>query len=92
MFKVPKLVLVTTLGAVAVSSGLFFSSPAQARDGCGRRWRYSPYWGQCVPIARRYATPRFRRAGFYWTAGGWRPRRYHRRYRYYGPSFGIFFP
>ena len=77
MFKVPKPVLVTTLGAVAVSSGLFFSSPAQAGT---------------VVAARRYATPRFRRAGFYWTAGGWRHRRYHRRYRYYGPSFGIFFP
>jgi hypothetical protein len=82
MFKAIKPVLAATVGVVAVSSGLLFSSPAEARDGCGRGWRFSRYWGQCVPMARVYASPYFL-SRYYWANGGWVYRHHGRRHRHY---------
>ena len=49
--------LIAAVGLVLLSTGLTFASAAEADDGCGRGWKYSRYWGRCVPQSRVYSAP-----------------------------------
>jgi len=49
--------LVIGLSFALLSAGLVFSSAAEAGDGCGRGWKYSRYWGRCVPQSKVYSAP-----------------------------------